>query len=190
MKGVPFYQDNAPAHKSVVAMASVRDWHWTGWSPSIFSWFGTIWPFSVLQHGKQYWTNEEEICAVEDSFEDQDESFNLYHRNPSGSVWTAGKTMLKNKPHLVKSDHCITVTLWTFQPTLVWNFTYNWFCLLVWHSGPDSEWEMPDLVGCGAWGEALRHLSPELWPAGQRVEEEAHIMGGENRGCTPLQLYK
>ena len=32
MKGVPFhpYQDNVPAHKSVVAMATVHDWLWTG----------------------------------------------------------------------------------------------------------------------------------------------------------------
>ena len=28
---------------------------WTGWSPSIFSWFGTIWLFSVPQHEKNTW---------------------------------------------------------------------------------------------------------------------------------------
>ena len=27
------------------------------------------------------------------------------------SVWTAGETMLKNKPHLVKFNHCIIVNL-------------------------------------------------------------------------------
>ena len=48
----------------------------------------------------------------------------LYHWNPSAatpmaelSVWTAGKTMLKNKLHLVKFDYCIIASLWTFQPT-------------------------------------------------------------------------
>ena len=41
------------------------------------------------------------------------------HCNTDGrSVWTAGETMLKNKPHLVKYDHCIIVSLWTFQPIL------------------------------------------------------------------------
>ena len=35
------------------------------------------------------------------------------------SMWTAGETMLKNKPHLVKFYHCIIVSLWTFQPTLI-----------------------------------------------------------------------
>ena len=42
-------------------------WHWPGWSPSILSWFGTIWIFSVPQHEKtQYWTDDEFISAVED----------------------------------------------------------------------------------------------------------------------------
>ena len=50
MKGVLFHQDNAPAHKSVVAMTAVLD---CGFelveSPSIFSEFGTIW------HEKNTW---------------------------------------------------------------------------------------------------------------------------------------
>ena len=56
-------------------------WLWTGWLPSIFSWFGTTWLFSVpnmkQKHlaGKQYRTDDEVIHAVEDFFEDQDESF-------------------------------------------------------------------------------------------------------------------
>ena len=38
MKGVLFHQDNAPAHKSVVAMAAVHDCGLgTGLSPSTFS---------------------------------------------------------------------------------------------------------------------------------------------------------
>ena len=42
------------------------------------------------------------------------------HCNPDGrSVWTTGEIMMKNKPLMVKFDHCIIVSLWTFQPTLV-----------------------------------------------------------------------
>ena len=52
-------------------MAAVHDWLWTGWSPSIFSSFGTIWLFSFPQHEKTLsWES-----AIEDFFEDQDESF-------------------------------------------------------------------------------------------------------------------
>ena len=35
------------------------------------------------------------------------------------SMWTAGETIWKDKPHLVKFEHCIIVSLWTFQPTLL-----------------------------------------------------------------------
>ena len=35
--------------------------------------------------GKQYQTEDEVISAVEYFFEDQDESFNLYHGNPSAA---------------------------------------------------------------------------------------------------------
>ena len=35
------------------------------------------------------------------------------------SAWTVGETMLKNKPHLVRFDHRIIVSLWTFQPNIV-----------------------------------------------------------------------
>ena len=50
-KGDLFHQDNAPAQKYVVAMASCCAWLrlWSGWSSSIFTWFGTIWLFSVPQ---------------------------------------------------------------------------------------------------------------------------------------------
>ena len=41
---------SAPAHKSVVDV--VRDWLGTGWSPSIFSWFKTIWLFYVPLNGQ------------------------------------------------------------------------------------------------------------------------------------------
>ena len=104
---VLFHQDNAPAHKSVVAMAAV---HYCGFeladhppyssdlAPSDYFLFPNI-----KKHlaGKQYRTNDEVISAVEDFFEDQDESFHttgihaLQHRWEK-YTWTTGKTMLKN----------------------------------------------------------------------------------------------
>ena len=73
--GVLFHQDNAPAHKSVVAMAAVHD---CGFElVDLLIWHHL---FSVSQHekhlaGKQYRTGDEVISAGEDFFEDQDESF-------------------------------------------------------------------------------------------------------------------
>ena len=104
-------------------------WLWTCWSPSVFSWFSTIWIFSVPWHektnlaGKQYRTDDEVISAVEQFFEDQDERYTtgilaLQHRWTKG-VDRRGEIMLKNNPHLVKFDHCIIVSLWIIQPTLV-----------------------------------------------------------------------
>ena len=44
------------------------------------------------------------------------------HCNTDGrNVWTAGESMLKNKPHLVKFNNCIIVSLWTVHPH-VWIF--------------------------------------------------------------------
>ena len=64
-------------------MAAVRD---CGFElvdhPPYFSWFGTIWLFSVPQHEKNHsagkqptWTNDEVTSTVEDFFKDQNESF-------------------------------------------------------------------------------------------------------------------
>ena len=55
--------------------------------------------------GKQYRTDDEVISAVEEIFKDQDESFFTMGIQAllGRSVWTAGETMLKNKPHLVNS---------------------------------------------------------------------------------------
>ena len=135
MKGVLFYQDNAPAHKSMVAHVAVCDYGFElvdhpPYSPdlALSDYFLFLDTHKKHLAGKQYQTDDEVKSAVEDFFEDQDESLELYsrksnHCNTNGrSVWIAGKTMLKNKPHLVKFDHCIIVSLCTFQPTVVqWN---------------------------------------------------------------------
>lgn len=42
MKAVHFYQDNAPAHKSLVAIAAVHNLLRTDWSPSIFCWMAPL----------------------------------------------------------------------------------------------------------------------------------------------------
>ena len=101
-KGVLFHQDNAPAHKSVVA---VRD---SGFKLVVHP------PYSPDLAPSDYF-----LFPTGSGWE------LLYHRNPTSkhcstdgrSMWTAG--LLENKPHLVKFDHCIIVSLWTFQPTLV-----------------------------------------------------------------------
>ena len=149
-KGVLFHQDNAPAHKSVVAMAAVRDcgFELVDHPPKdlhiLLIWLHlTIFrsPTWIQKHlaGKQYQTDDEVISAVEDFFEDQDESFRLYHGNPSAATpmekvcGPQGKLYyLKNNAHLVKFDHCLHHS----QPM---NFsahlripTNNWLSNAVW----------------------------------------------------------
>ena len=78
------WKDNAPAHKSLVGMAAVRDWFWSGWSPSIF-WFGTILLFSVPQHGKTLgWEAVGHICSWGHFWGSGWEL--LYHGNPSAAT--------------------------------------------------------------------------------------------------------
>lgn len=80
-KGVLFHQDNAPAHKSVVAMAAVRDCGFElvdhpPYSPDLAPSDFFLFP-NMKKHlaGKRYQTDDEVISAVEDFFGDQDESF-------------------------------------------------------------------------------------------------------------------
>ena len=107
-------------------------WLWTGWSPSIFSWLGTIY-FLFPNIKKKFgweavsdrWWGHRHICGWR-LFRGSGWEL-LYHRNPSTATSMKEvcglqgrlQCMLKNKPHLVKFDHCITVSLWTFQPTLI-----------------------------------------------------------------------
>uniref|UniRef100_A0A3Q0S4Q4 Tc1-like transposase DDE domain-containing protein n=1 Tax=Amphilophus citrinellus TaxID=61819 RepID=A0A3Q0S4Q4_AMPCI len=80
-KGVLFHQDNAAAHKSVVAMAAVRNCGFEladnpPYSPDLAP--TDYFLFTNLKKhlaGKQYRTNDDVISAVEDFFEGQDESF-------------------------------------------------------------------------------------------------------------------
>ena len=80
MKGVLFHQDNAPAHKSMVALATLRDCGFEivdhfPYSPDLAPSNFFLFP-NMKKHlaGKRYQTDEV-ISAVEDFFGDQDESF-------------------------------------------------------------------------------------------------------------------
>ena len=72
-KGVLFHQDNAPAHKSVVAMVAVRDCGFElvdhlPYSPDLAPSDYYLFPNMKKTHltGKQYRTDDEVISAVED----------------------------------------------------------------------------------------------------------------------------
>ena len=74
MKGVLFHQDNAPAHKSVVAMAAVCDCGFKlvdhpPYSPDLAPPDYFLIP-NIKKHlaGKQYQTEDEVISAIEDFF--------------------------------------------------------------------------------------------------------------------------
>ena len=129
MKGLLFYQDNTPAHKSVVAMAAVHDCdlalidhppHSPDLAPSIFcsptwknTWLGSsIGP--MIRPYLQFRTFSR--IRMRASIPQESKCCNTDGRSV---WWTTGETMLKNKPHLVKFDHCIIVSLWTFQPNLI-----------------------------------------------------------------------
>ena len=145
MKGVLFHQDNAPAHESVVAMAAVHDWLTVA-----LNWLITYHILLIWHHLTIFcsptWKNtwlESSIGTMMRSYLQLRTFLRIRMRasipweskhcnNDGRSVWTAGETKLTNKPHLVKFDHCITVSLWTFQPTLV--NTYSHVMQLCTHS--------------------------------------------------------
>ena len=142
-KGDLFHQDNAPAQKYVVAMAAVRDCDsqvvdHPPYSPDLAPFDYFLFPNWEEQKthfaGKQYRTDHEVISAVEDflrrmraSIPRESKRSNTYGR----SVCPTGETMLKNEPYMVKFDHCIIVSLWTFPPTLVFDCKIiNWILTL------------------------------------------------------------
>ena len=126
-KGVLFHLDNAPAHKSVVAMAVVHDYGFEVVDHPLYSpdlapsdyflfpnmkkttWLGSsIWPMMRSYLHLQLRTLSRIGMRASIPRESK-------HCNTDGrSVWTTGETLWKNK-----FDHCIIVSLWTFQPTLV-----------------------------------------------------------------------
>ena len=107
-------------------------WPWTGWSPSIFSWHGTIWLFSVPQHEKHFgweavldwWWDD--ICSW-GLFEDHDESFctmgiqALQHRWKK-CVDSMGDYIVEKYPQLVKFDplhHSQPMNLFSAHPRML-----------------------------------------------------------------------
>ena len=128
MEGVLFHQDNVPAHKSVVAMAAVHDYGFELVDhPSYSLDFGTIyflfpnmintWLRSSIGPMTRSNLQLRTFSTIRIRASIPQESKRCNTNGKSGG--TAGETMLKYKPHLVKFDHCIIVSLWTFQPTPV-----------------------------------------------------------------------
>ena len=81
MKGILFHQDNASAHKYVVAMATVHDCGFElvnppPYSPDLAPSDYYLFPNMEKNHlaGKQY-RMDDEVISASDFFEDQDESF-------------------------------------------------------------------------------------------------------------------
>ena len=119
-EGVLFHQDNAPTHKSVVAVAAVHDcgFQLVDYPPHSADWHHL---FSVPQYNKNPWL-ESSIGPMMRSYL-QLRTFSRIRMRasiPGGfnrcntdgrNVWTTRETMLKNKPHVVKFDHCIRVSL-------------------------------------------------------------------------------
>ena len=88
MKGVLFHQDNAHAHKSMVAMAAVCDCGFAlvnhpPYSPDLVPSDYLLFP-NMKKHlaGKQYRTDDEVISAVEEFFLGSGGKLH-YHANPS-----------------------------------------------------------------------------------------------------------
>ena len=80
-KGPLLHQDNAPAHKSMIAMAAAHDCGFEliehpPYSPDLAPSDYFLFP-NMKKHlaGKHFRTDDEVICAVEDFFECQDETF-------------------------------------------------------------------------------------------------------------------
>ena len=90
MKGVLFHQDNAPAHKSAIAMAAVRDcgFQLVDHPPNSPDLAKSIFCFPTLKTIVREASIEpmRSYLQLRTFFEDQDESFNLYHGNPSAAT--------------------------------------------------------------------------------------------------------
>ena len=133
-KGVLFHQDNVPAHKSVVAMAAVRDCGFELVDHSLYSpevWHHlTIFCSPTLKDtwlgsslSDRWWGHS---CIYSWGLFRGSGWVLLYHENPSAATQMEEVCGLQRRllcwkiNHiLVKFDHCIIVSLWTFQPTLV-----------------------------------------------------------------------
>ena len=120
-KSVLHHQENAPAHKSLVAMSAVHDRGFElidhpPYSPDLAPSDYFLFP-NLKKHlaGKQYESDHDVISAVEDflrvrrktSMPPGPENCSTDGRN----VWTAKEIMLKNKPTLVKFKYFVLVRL-------------------------------------------------------------------------------
>ena len=67
------------------------------------------------------------ISAVDDFYQ-----WDPSTATPMEEVWIARWTMLKNTPHLITFYESILVSLWAFQPTLIYKPSAS---VWVWHEG-------------------------------------------------------
>ena len=129
-KRVLFHQDNAPAHKFMVAMAAVRECGFElvddfPYSPDLapsdyflFSQMKKIWLGSSIRLMMTSYLPFRTFSRIRKraSIPQYSKCCNTNRR----SVWTEGETILKNKPHLVKFYHCSTVSLSIFFSPLLY----------------------------------------------------------------------
>ena len=110
-KGVLLHQDNALAHKSLVAMSAVRDCGFElidhpPYSPDLAPLDYVLLP-NLKKHlaGKRYESDDDVISAVEDVLRVRRRTSmpqGFEHCSTDGrNVWTTEEIMLKNKPTLV-----------------------------------------------------------------------------------------
>ena len=103
------------SHKSVVARAAVRECGFERgdhlpYSPNLAPSDYFLFPQLEKTLGKQYWTDDEVISAVEDFFEGHDNESNRRCDTDGRSVWTAGgRLLLKINHMLVRFDRCIII---------------------------------------------------------------------------------
>ena len=98
--------------------------HWLIILHILLIWHHLLYVPQLEKHlaGKQYRTDDEVISAVKDFFEDQDESFDTTGIQAMQHQWK--KCVDCKGDYVVKLDHCIIVSLWTFQPTLEYALLY------------------------------------------------------------------
>jgi len=99
---VLFHQDNAPFHKSTVAMTKLRiEWLWIDSSSTLFSGFGPVWCFFLFPNlktwldGKKFSSNEEVIVAVNEYFTDFETAYfkwlpNVNYASFLAEIWPEG----------------------------------------------------------------------------------------------------
>ena len=127
MKGVLFHQDNAPTHKSVFPMAAVRDCGFElvdhppyspDLAPSDYFLFPKMKKKTHLA-GKYYWPMMKSYLQLRTFLRIRMRAYYATWLQVLQHRWKNCEDGRGDYADLVKFDHCIIVSLWTFQPTLI-----------------------------------------------------------------------